>query len=146
MQGVWGGVNEKTRKQFRTRMRKVTMSITDNPERQKRVAVLWAAHPDWPSSKVIAEVDAQLADEDARRAEADARSKEFDDSFERMTGWKSGCACCNAEPASDSNGLGSLCRPIVGLARAERRALDKVGKFSRRQLAEAYLNCEEKGA
>jgi hypothetical protein len=118
------------------------MTTTDS-QRAQRIAQVWTREPDLSEEEVHQIVEADLQREAAERVEADAKSRELTASFEQMTA----CGCCHAVSAFGSrDGLCPDCRPIIGLVRAEHRATELVGDVTRRELAERYLDRQEKGA
>jgi hypothetical protein len=116
------------------------MTMTDKPERARRVADLWDRHPEMPEADVFAQVDADLAREAEERAENEAATKELTDSLAGF--WSCGVCGEIAGPARD--GLCDKCRTVVAPLVAERNAAELVRGRSRRELAEAYL--ERRGA
>jgi TorA maturation chaperone TorD len=136
--GMWGGVSPQGRIAIRRKQRRVLMTMTQNPERARRVADLWTRQPSLTEAEVTAQVDAELAAEAAQQAEDRKWADEMSESYKRLTS----CSVCRSESKTyrSTDGLGDACRGVVAMIRAERRATEMVGDVTRRELAEAWLD------
>jgi hypothetical protein len=138
--GIWGGLSDKDRRRIRRLERKTGMTLTDNPEKARRIADLWTRRPQLSEADVIAQVDAELAAEAEQRAEREAELRELDASFDAM----SRCACCLvATRTSVRDGFCNDCRPVVAELVTERRRNEVVKGRTRHELALAYLERRE---
>jgi hypothetical protein len=61
------------------------MTVTNSPERQRRIAELWSARPGMTETEVADQIDADLGVEAEAEAEGQARAEEFSRSFAAMT-------------------------------------------------------------
>lgn len=135
-EGIWGGMSPKDRKQIRKRVKEVLMTMTDSPERARRVADLWTANPNMTEADVAAQVDAELRAEAERRAIDEAKSKEMTDSLDRFMR----CVVCGEKRGLGvRDGFCDKCRSVVAQVVADRNVVELVRGRTRRELAESYL-------
>lgn len=112
------------------------MTVTNTPERQRRIADLWARRPNMTHDEIVAEVDAALDAEADDRAEGEARANDLAASFVAMA---LTCAACGASRLPGAST--PLCVPCAAVDRAleaETAAADTIDGTTRRALVEAY--------
>jgi hypothetical protein len=112
------------------------MTVTDSPERQRRIAAAWSARPGAALAEVEAAVDADLELEAAEQVEAVARAGAL---AESATALMFRCAACGAiRSPSAPDALCDACRSVHVLLAGEQAAADQVDGQSRRELVAAY--------
>jgi rubrerythrin len=126
--------------QERARGGAMAKTVTESPERSRRISERWARQPEAFYAEVAAAVDEEMALEAIELERVRAEQQAISDSFTQL--WS--CQCCgeNAGPGAQ-DGLCPPCRGIVAVVRAERAGSEMVRGYDRRRWVESFLDRTE---